>query len=115
MSRIIFPDPAVWTRNETKENTVTEEPAFLVPPTLAIGLPPDTVPITGTEAQFFLTPDGEGKLVAQLALHTDEMGWYRITFAADTFKSLLAQATGLASMTPEQTAVIARELNREEQ
>lgn len=89
---------------------MTDEPAFLVPPTQELGLPPDTIPITGTEAQFFLTPDGQGKLTPQLALHTDELGWYRITFAADTFKSLLAQAVGLANLTPEQTTAIAREL-----
>jgi hypothetical protein len=90
---------------------MTDEPAFLVPPNRELGLPVDTMPITGTEAQFFLTPDGTGKLTPQLALHTDELGWYRITFAADTFKSLLAQAVGLANMTPEQTTALARELH----
>jgi hypothetical protein len=108
--RVIFTPHDYWT-HPPKENTVTHEPAFIVPPTRELGLPVDTFPITGTEAVFFLTADGQGKLIPQLALETEELGWYRITFAADTFKALLAQAAGLANMTAEQTNAIARQLH----
>lgn len=91
---------------------MSEEFTFLMPPTRQLGLPADTMPITANEAQFFLISNGSGKLVPQLALHTDEMGWYRIEFAADTLKSLLAQAVALANMTPEQTRELAAELSK---
>ncbi|KQH76243.1 hypothetical protein AO501_09520 [Mycobacterium gordonae] len=100
---------------EQEPTTMPDEHAFIASPTRELNLPVDTFPITATgEPAFFLTPNGHGKLIPQLALHTEELGWYRITFAADTFKALLAQAAGLANMTPEQAQSIADQLHSDD-
>lgn len=109
--RIIFP-AQFWDRPEQEPTTMADEQAFIVSATRELTLPVDTFPITATgEPTFFLTPNVHGKLTPQLALHTEELGWYRITFAADTFKHLLAQAVALANMTPEQAIAIAHQLH----
>lgn len=80
-----------------------------------LGLPPDTISVKATAATFLLTASGDSKLVPQLALNTEEMGWYRIYLKPDVFKSLTLQNDYFSHLTNEDTHAIARQLHEDSQ
>ncbi|MBX7452292.1 hypothetical protein GR927_30270 [Mycolicibacterium sp. 3033] len=81
------------------------------PEYVRLGLPADTITARCAEAHLVLTGDGDGKIVTQLVVHADDMGWYRLVLTPATYRSLLAQAAGLSGMSKDQTHELARRLN----
>lgn len=81
------------------------------PEYVRLGLPADTITVGCDEAHVVLAGDGHGKIVAQLVVHADDMGWYRLLLAPSTYKSFIAQAAALSEMTRDQTHELARRLN----
>jgi hypothetical protein len=84
------------------------------PDFVKLDLPSDTITLTHNGITIMLTASGDGRLIPQLVLDTNEVGVYRVGMTRNQFASLAGQVDYFAKLTRDQLTDITEKLHHDE-